>query len=48
MEEFFKDPRLRELFLFFSDEIKAKGSTISENRCSMGSIAKEKHDEINI
>ncbi len=38
MEEFFQDYRLWELFLYFSDEIKAKGHTISDKRGKKGPI----------
>ena len=46
MEEFFKDSRLRDLFLYFSDDIKAQGHTIKEGRGKKGPISKDKQDEI--
>ena len=48
MEEFFKDSRLRELFLFFSDDIKAQGYTVSEKRGKKGPISKEQQNNMNI
>ena len=48
MEEFFKDLRLRELFLFFADDIKAQGYTVSENRGKKGPISKEQQNNMNI
>jgi hypothetical protein len=48
MEEFFQDSRLGELFLYFSDEIKALGHTISEKRGKKGPISKDQLDNINI
>lgn len=46
MEEFFKDSRLRDLFLYFSDDIKAQGHTIKEGRSKKGPISKDKEVEI--
>jgi hypothetical protein len=46
MEEFFKDNRLRDLFLYFSDDIKAQGHTIKEGRGKKGPISKDKQVEI--
>lgn len=48
MEEFFKDLRLRELFLFFADDIKAQGYTVSEKRGKKGPISKEQQNNMNI
>jgi hypothetical protein len=44
MEEFFRDHRLRELFLYFADDIKAQGHTISEKRGSKGPCSKDEKD----
>ncbi len=41
MEEFFHDSRNRELFLFFADDIKAQGHSVSEKRGKKGPITKE-------
>jgi hypothetical protein len=46
MEEFFKDYRLRELFLFFADDIRAQGYTISEKRGKKGPLNKDEQDKI--
>lgn len=48
MEEFFKDLRLRELFLFFADDIKAQGYTASEKRGKKGPLSKEQQNNMNI